>query len=506
MLKYKFKNKNTELQTQNSLALIREQRAGLPQLIWIIVFLILFAGFPKNVFSQTYSCNIQIKNQPNNQIILCAIKEDKFSPIDSTQSVNGIMQFQIPANSAPVIYRLILGQTTYAKVMNEPPQQLDFIFNKENVVLETDFKAPDDSLKVIQSEENKVWFEFLKKEKQLQEELKLAALELDYDRKLGTENSGLITKMQIGIRITRYNQLQKQRDSIISETTKKYPNLFAARLIQMYREPFLDGNLSAQERNEIFKKEYFTQLDFSDEGLMSSSVYTDKVFKYLMSYAQRGLTREQQEQEFMIAVDEIVKSIHGVTSSHPVNNQVYEYILDYLVRGFEKLNLDNLIAYIAENYSGTTCQTDELTTLERKLGAQNMKMGTIVQDFTLNDINGDTVTLSDIVKEKNLILFWASWCPHCEEMLPQIKQWQKQVENPKLEIISISLDTSETAWKNKVFEKGIESWYNLSDLKEWEGKVAIDYNVYATPTLFLVDSELKILAKPVTFGELIKAF
>jgi len=331
-------------------------------------------------------------------------------------------------------------------------------------------------------------------------------LELDYDRKLGTENSGLITKMQIGIRITRYNQLQKQRDSIISETTKKYPNLFAARLIQMYREPFLDGNLSAQERNEIFKKEYFTQLDFSDEGLMSSSVYTDKVFKYLMSYAQRGLTREQQEQEFMIAVDEIVKSIHGVTSSHPVNNQVYEYILDYLVRGFEKLNLDNLIAYIAENYSGTTCQTDELTTLERKLGAQNMKMGTIVQDFTLNDINGDTVTLSDIVKEKNLILFWASWCPHCEEMLPQIKQWQKQVENPKLEIISISLDTSETAWKNKVFEKGIESWYNLSDLKEWEGKVAIDYNVYATPTLFLVDSELKILAKPVTFGELIKAF
>ena len=239
---------------------------------------------------------------------------------------------------------------------------------------------------------------------------------------------------------------------------------------------------------------------------MSSSVYTDKVFKYLMSYAQRGLTREQQEQEFMIAVDEIVKSIHGVTSSHPVNNQVYEYILDYLVRGFEKLNLDNLIAYIAENYSGTTCQTDELTTLERKLGAQNMKMGTIVQDFTLNDINGDTVTLSDIVKEKNLILFWASWCPHCEEMLPQIKQWQKQVENPKLEIISISLDTSETAWKNKVFEKGIESWYNLSDLKEWEGKVAIDYNVYATPTLFLVDSELKILAKPVTFGELIKAF
>lgn len=454
--------------------------------------------------AQGNSVNIKIEHISQDSTIIGTVIGDNFHPLDTLMLVNGKAKCILSQEDEKGLYRLIFGQTTYAKVMNEPPQQLDFIFNGENIVLETDFKAPEDSLRVIQSEENKVWFEFLKKEKQLQEELKLAEMELDYYQHESSPDSK--SGDDLDKAVENYNHLQKQRDSIISETIERYHKLYATGLIKMYREPFLDGNLSAKERKEIFKKEYLTHLDFSDEQLMNSSVYTDKVFKYLMSYAQRGLTREQQEQEFMIAVDKIMGSIERVTRSHPLNNPVYEFILDYLVRGFEKLKLDNLITYIAENYSGTTCQTDEFTTLERKLAAQKMKIGTRVPDFTINDINGDPVTLSEIVKEKNLILFWASWCPHCEEMLPLIKQWQKQINNSELEIIAISLDTSETAWKNKVFEMGIESWFNLSDLKEWDGELAMDYNVFATPTMIIIDSDLKILAKPITFGELINVF
>jgi hypothetical protein len=34
--------------------------------------------------------------------------------------------------------------------------------------------------------------------------------------------------------------------------------------------------------------------------------------------------------------------------------------------------------------------------------------------------------------------------------------------------------------------------------------VAIDYNVYATPTMFLLDKKKNIVAKPITFNELNK--
>ncbi len=466
----------------------------------LFVFLSIYCSY-----CQEYNLNLYISMQPQTQIILGTLKGDKYSLTDSIFCINGEVRINFQENSPGGIYRFILGQTTYAKVMNEPPQLLDFIFNNENIVFETDFKAPEDSLKIIESEENRVWFEFKQKENEFQQQLKEVEMELDYSRQppkpLETAKLNETAKW-----IEAFNQLQRERDNFITQTIEKNQELFATKLIKMYREPFLDGNLTKEERNQIFKKEFLKNLNFTDEALINSSVYTEKAFKYLMSFAQRGLTREQQEQEFMKAVDEILASLQnseGFTSSETLTkNKVYEFILDYLVRGFEKMNLDNLITYIADKYSGTTCQTDEKTTLERKLEAQKMNIGTVIPDFTLTGLNGEQVTLSEVKKARNLIVFWASWCPHCREMLPQLKEWGKDPSNLETAVFAISIDNSEKNWRSAVVELGTELWFNLSDLQEWNGKTTEDYNVFATPTLFLVDENLRILAKPATISEL----
>jgi len=80
-----------------------------------------------NVSAQLHNITIQITNQPNTDFIIGSIKRNKFLPIDTTQPINNSIHFQLPTKTQPGIYRIILGQTTYAKVINEPPQQLDFI-------------------------------------------------------------------------------------------------------------------------------------------------------------------------------------------------------------------------------------------------------------------------------------------------------------------------------------------------------------------------------------------
>lgn len=485
-----------------------------------------------NMVAQPNSVRLQISNHPGNTVVLGQVKGDKFIPVDSsmvqpvtssspaesgTQNIHPVTQsqrannatvtFHLNESATPGMYRLIPGKTRVAEIMNEPPQQLDFIFNHENLVFETDFKAPEDSLKIIQSEENRVWFEFKRLEKKYKAQIKELDQEINYylAQGVGVSNSNNAVEN----RITRYNLLQKERDELISKTIEKHSNLFATKLIKMYREPFLDGNLSEQQRKEDFKNEFFSQLDFTDEALINTPIYTEKAFQYLMAYAQMGLTREQQEQEFIKAVDIILQHIGGPTQSGaPSENQiVYEFILDYLVRGFEKMNLENVLKTIAGKYEGTTCQTDEKTTLERRLTfLKYMTIGATVPDFTLNDINGDPVTLSEIVKEKTLVVFWASWCVHCIEMLPQIKSWQKQQDIADFEIITISIDTSESEWKSKVTELGIESWHNLSDLKGWDGEVTAKYNIYATPTLIFIGKDRKIISLPVKFEEFKSAF
>jgi thiol-disulfide isomerase/thioredoxin len=458
-------------------------------------------GLVKFANGQSNLLNIQIKNQPQTQIMLGKVSGDKFTATDSAFAVNGFVQFRFPNNTPTGLYRLILGKTRVAEIMNEPPQQLDFIFNHENIVFETDFKAPEDSLRVVQSEENKVWFEFKKQQKEYKSQIRELEMEVNYFQ-------ASAKLLEAALRIEEFNLLQKENDSLITKTIGQYPNLFAAKLIKMYREPFLDGTLSEQQRKDIFKTEFFTQLDFTDEALINTSIYTEKAFQYLMAYAQKGLTREQQEQEFVKAVEVIIEAIHPMTQRKQMNNsKVYELILDYLVRGFEKMNLENVLKSIAGKYEGSTCQTDEKTTLERRLAfLKYMTVGATVSDFTLNDVNGDPVTLSQIKKGKTLLVFWASWCPHCNEMIPQIKNWQKQQNQQDLEIVAISLDSSETEWKNKVRELDIESWYNLSDLKGWDGEVATEYNIYATPTLIIIGKDRKIISLPVNLDEFKSTF
>jgi thiol-disulfide isomerase/thioredoxin len=446
-------------------------------------------GLVKFANGQSSLLDIQIKNQPQTQIMLGKVSGDKFTATDSAFAVNGLVQFRFPNNSPKGLYRLILGKTRVAEIMNEPPQQLDFIFKHENLVFETDFKAPDDSLRVVQSEENKVWFVFKKQEKEYKSQIRELEMEVNYFQ-------ASAKPLEAAKRILEYNRLQKERDELITKTVTQYPNLFATKLIKMYYEPFLDGNLPEQQRREVFKSEFFTQLDFSDETLINTSIYTERAFQYIMAYAQKGLTREQQEQEFVKATEIILQN----TGKNPI---VYEFILDYLVRGFEKMNLENVLIAIANKYEGTTCQTDEETTLERRLAfLKYMTVGETVPNFTLTDFNGDPVTLTQIQKEKTLLIFWTSRCPHCIEMLPQIKAWQKQQKNNDFEIVAISLDTSETDWKNKVTELGIESWYNLSDLNSWDGEVATKYNIYATPTLIIIGKNGKIIGLPVNLDEL----
>lgn len=48
----------------------------------------------------------------------------------------------------------------------------------------------------------------------------------------------------------------------------------------------------------------------------------------------------------------------------------------------------------------------------------------------------------------------------------------------------------------------LNNWVNASDLKGWEGKAAVDYFIYATPTMFLVDKDMKLIGMPKTVEEL----
>ena len=76
--------------------------------------------------------------------------------------------------------------------------------------------------------------------------------------------------------------------------------------------------------------------------------------------------------------------------------------------------------------------------------------GAALPDVTLEDVDGKIHRLTDFRGKYLYIDLWAAWCAPCCQEVPYLQKLEKQLKNPAVEFISISLDTNKEAWKNKM--------------------------------------------------------
>ena len=119
--------------------------------------------------------------------------------------------------------------------------------------------------------------------------------------------------------------------------------------------------------------------------------------------------------------------------------------------------------------------------------------GAKAPDFTLNDLDGNPVTMSAVKGKVKIIDFWASWCGPCRLNNPSLKQIYADFHDKGLEIIGVSLDEEKVDWAFAVEKDGL-AWINVSSLKGWECEVARLYNVKGIPALFVLDENNNIIA------------
>ncbi len=117
--------------------------------------------------------------------------------------------------------------------------------------------------------------------------------------------------------------------------------------------------------------------------------------------------------------------------------------------------------------------------------------GKPVPKFTLTDQDGKSITLAELGKGKKytIIDFWASWCHPCRMEIPNFKKIYAAYADKGLQIISISIDKDEAAWKKALSEEKM-AWPSYLD----RNGVASLYNVRAIPAIFLIDAQGKLVS------------
>ena len=119
--------------------------------------------------------------------------------------------------------------------------------------------------------------------------------------------------------------------------------------------------------------------------------------------------------------------------------------------------------------------------------------GGLVKPFTVKDDGGNILTLKQLSEGKKVVLidFWASWCAPCRKEIPNVKALYAKYKDQGLQVISISIDEKEAAWRKALSEEKLE-WPNFRDVDGAAGPAAL-YKVRSIPAMFLVDAESQTL-------------
>jgi|Deesub1362B_J571_1020462.scaffolds.fasta_scaffold00163_43 cytochrome c biogenesis protein CcmG/thiol:disulfide interchange protein DsbE len=113
-------------------------------------------------------------------------------------------------------------------------------------------------------------------------------------------------------------------------------------------------------------------------------------------------------------------------------------------------------------------------------------------DFTLKDIKGNNVSLSDFRGKIVILNFWATWCPPCRKEIPVFIKLYEKYKNEGLIIIGISLDKEGKKVIIPFVKKFGINYPILIGTKEVENAYG---GIRGIPTTFIIDKEGKIRKK-----------
>jgi len=126
-----------------------------------------------------------------------------------------------------------------------------------------------------------------------------------------------------------------------------------------------------------------------------------------------------------------------------------------------------------------------------------------VPAFSLTTMENQQVSNASLRGKVALLDFWGSWCPPCRESIPILKNLQKKYSSKPFQLIGISSDDDEDAWKAFVSAQRMD-W---SEYLDSSGDLQRRFRVDSFPTYIVVDKDGVIRYRqsglgPETQGEL----
>lgn len=422
---------------------------------------------------------------PGRKILLYSLYGDQVSLIDSAMAdPHGNFEFHFPEERAHGMYRIAMGRSTLPGHYDQHRQQADLIWDGNTIAFSTHYTAPGDSMKVIRSEENRMYYNFFRRMEELERRMNVVSTALvDYP-----PGDNFYRRLQ-----RQHRRIQNRRANYIDNLVKKNRGMIVASIARFHKMPRISSP-AEREGMEQLKSGFFFREQFADPVLLHTDLIPRRIIRYLSLYAGNGSDDQQRQEEMTGAVDIIM-------TNAAASQEVYYFVLEFLMNGFGSMGMDLVVEHLNDRYlTGGVCfEEGRVADGELPVAAGGLTEGDRVPGFSLTGPDGISFDLDDIDAGYTLLVFWGSWCPYCENVMDDLWDLYSDLRKREagfLEVVAIGLEDDRRAWQDIISMRGWD-WINYSSLQKWDCPIARAYRIAGTPTMILLDSEKRFVSEPV---------
>lgn len=245
-------------------------------------------------------------------------------------------------------------------------------------------------------------------------------------------------------------------------------------------------------------KSVLDRIDFNDTTMIDGDFMWQTIADYITAEQNKTTDPNSQTYNMILAAD-------NVLSRSCTSFVMYKSVYQYLISGFSELGATKVVDYMIrmpyfEYIDANDAERDEIMSVASQY--ERVKIGFQAPDIQSKTINNLEITLSELKSKNTLVFFWSYSCPHCREM---IKELGKLAQNDRdLTIITVNVSGKLKRIKCLLKKSSLDKAYNIYDGKGWNSPIVEDYAVDMTPSLFLLDENKIIIAKPFDIEEVKK--
>jgi len=439
-----------------------------------------------NSQAQSLKIDIKLENVSDSSAYLAHYLDGRIFADDTTKLVNGVGLFEKDSLLDQGIYVIYLPSQKYFDLLIGNDQEFSITSDSVDFV---------NKLQITGSDESEAFAGFQKfmkakteSNRKLQEEYKDKA----DDEKAKAEYRERFKKADLEVKayIKALNE-KFPKPSFVSSFANFTLSSEAPDFEKSIAADFPNRDKEIKLRNYLWTKDhYFSNLNPADDRYLRTPLLKNK----LEFFFEKVLIQQPDS-----IIKESVKLIEQARPNKTCFQYYTQYALNYAIKS-KTMGVDAAFVDLAKRYylSGQATWADSTLMAnikERVIKLQYNLLDMKAQDLALETIDGEFVKLHELDANYTVLYFFETDCGHCKKVTPRLKtEILDAYKDLGVQVMAVYTQQKKDEWQKYIEDNVLYDFVNCYD-PNYQTNFRIFYDVYSTPTIYLLDKNKKIIAK-----------